>query len=147
MLLIMLLIACFWIVLSDMLHIEPANIVENHFGWLGDQNWVFGWKRVWEFVNLELPRWSFAQANYPSLKRATIMLARNWKCQFAQASAKRTLSELNPDLRHLCSLKRTGLRSSEKHPDLQHRCSLKRASRRLSEVGPEWPFSEFCFEH
>ena len=32
MLMIMLLISCFCVVLSIMLHIEPVNIVENRFG-------------------------------------------------------------------------------------------------------------------
>jgi len=28
-----------------MLYIRPVNVSVNQFGWLGDQNWVFGWKR------------------------------------------------------------------------------------------------------
>jgi len=71
MLMNMLLITCFCDVLSDMMYIRPVNVFVNHFGWLGDQNWVFGWKWGLKIVVLKLPRWAFAQASKPSLKRAT----------------------------------------------------------------------------
>jgi len=95
MLMILLLISCFCVVLSTMLYIEPVNIVENRFGWLGDQNWDFWMDRVWEFVCFWTVRRRFAWSEIPSLKRAALWAAQNLKCQFAQARAKRTLSEQN----------------------------------------------------
>jgi len=38
------------IVSDALLCIEPITNVANHFGWLGDQNGVFGWERVSEIV-------------------------------------------------------------------------------------------------
>jgi len=46
-------IAWFYVVLSNTLYIEPINVVANQFGWLRDQNWVFGWKRVEKIVSLK----------------------------------------------------------------------------------------------
>jgi len=33
------------------LHIECVNIVVIHFGWSGDQNWVFRWRRIKKFMS------------------------------------------------------------------------------------------------
>jgi len=54
---IMLLIVFFWVVFDDMLCIEPVNFIMTHLGWLGDQNWVFGWKRGLRIVGFGLCRW------------------------------------------------------------------------------------------
>jgi len=44
MLWIVLLNACFYVVLEVVLYIESVNLFVIHFGWSRDQNWVFGVK-------------------------------------------------------------------------------------------------------
>jgi len=98
----------FWVVLVVILHIEPVNIVVFHFGWSGDQNWVFGWKKLENSWTFELPRWSFAwsemQAN---TKRDTPRLT---TFRSLEANHEGTLSEREPTILWRFRLKRNGLR-------------------------------------
>ena len=134
----MLLILCFCVVLSAMMYRRPVNVFVNHFGWLGDQNWVFGWK------------WGLK----PRILKKPVRLSER------QASCKRTKTWLST----LCLLKRSSRRlserpkfcpepvacerrSSERQASLKRGTSqltwigsLKRVMLRLSEVGPVRPF-------
>ena len=55
---IMLLIACFCVVLSIMLYIEPVNNCSDSFWVIGDQKWVFGWKWGLKIVGFETAQMS-----------------------------------------------------------------------------------------
>ena len=66
-----------WVVYDDMLCIEPVNNCSDSFWVIGDQNWVFGWKRVRICVN-------FLNCQ---------MMLRSSKHPFTQARAKRAPSE------------------------------------------------------
>jgi len=106
MLMIMLLISCFCVVLSTMLHIEPVNIVENRFRWLGDQNWVFGWVRIREPVEF-FPTQMNAHSSVPLHGQASIQTyAQNLKLVVRSSELFASSQASNFQLSSIRSLKR-----------------------------------------
>jgi len=106
MLMILLLLACFCVVLSSMLHVGPVNIVENRFGWLGIKIGFFDEKELENSWSFWTTRWRFVKRSDRRLSELPWLLPKIVECQFAQAWAKRVLSEQIPNFRHCTLLKR-----------------------------------------
>jgi len=81
---------------------EPINLILKSFGWLGNQKWgFFGGKRVRNRRLQFCPDEFSLKRDSRRLSERHFPLPRTVSRQFAQASAKRTISEPKPNFRHL----------------------------------------------
>jgi len=126
----MLLMTFPWVVYDVLLYIEPITNVANHFGWLGDQNGVFGWERVLGIVVFELPDEASLKRSYPSLKRAAFVVAQNCFALVCSSELQANSKRAKPNVSSFRSLKRDTRRLSEQREFLPKILKISRSLKR-----------------
>jgi len=136
----------FCVVHDDMMDIRPVNVFVNQFGWLGDQNWVFGWKWGLKIVVLETAQMNTRSSEQTVAQASDTVPAQNWNLPVRSSVPQANSKRAKPDVTTFWSLKRAARRLSEQREFLSRilkivvrssepYASCKRAKPKLSSFG------------